>query len=413
MKQKKVSDPASEPDVALLTGGIDKHYSLGLSLALGSKGVNLDMIGNTEMDSPEIHRIPTLTFLNLYGNARQKSSLGRKLLRHLAVYGRLIRYASTATPRVFHILWNYKFQFFDRIFLLLYYKALGKKIVFTAHNVNAAERDGSDSLLNRLSLKIQYRLVDHIFVHTEKMKDQVTNDFGVGIDKISIIPFGLNNAVPQTCLTPMEARQRMRVRDSDKVILFFGRILPYKGLSYLVEAFQRIAFKDDSYRLVIAGEPKKESMQYWRDIQQTIEREIPVGQVIQDIKFIRDEEVEVYFKSADVLVLPYTDIFQSGVLFLAYSFGLPVIATDVGSLRNDIIEHETGYICRPRDTVDLARTIETYFQSNLFKTLDQRRTEIRAFAQARNCWDVVSADTRNVYLQLLARDNFGNWRPAA
>ena len=71
-----------------------------------------------------------------------------------------------AQPKIFHILWNNKFEFFDRTLLMLYYKLLGKKIVFTAHNVNIRKRDGNDSWLNRFSLKIQYQLVDHIFVHT-------------------------------------------------------------------------------------------------------------------------------------------------------------------------------------------------------------------------------------------------------
>ena len=57
-----------------------------------------------------------------------------------------------------HILWNYKLELFDRTVFMLCYKALGKKIVFTAHNVNQARRDSKDSWLNRTTLEIQYRL---------------------------------------------------------------------------------------------------------------------------------------------------------------------------------------------------------------------------------------------------------------
>ncbi len=63
---------------------------------------------------------------------------------------------------------------------MLYYKMLGKKIVFTAHNINAGLRDSSDSAWNRWTLKIQYHLSDHIFVHTEKMKHELMKDFKVG-----------------------------------------------------------------------------------------------------------------------------------------------------------------------------------------------------------------------------------------
>src|SRR5208337_1565687 len=91
--------------------------------------------------------------------------------------------------------------------------------------------------------------------------------------------------------------------------------------------------------------------------------------------FIPDEETEVYFKAADVLVLPYRHIYQSGVLFLGYSFGLPVVAADVGSLKDDIVEGNTGFVFRPEDPVDLARTIQRYFASDLFADLKSRRQE--------------------------------------
>ncbi len=100
-------------------------------------------------------------------------------------------------------------------------------------------------------------------------------------------------------------------------------------------------------------------------------------------------------------MLPYRDIFQSGVLFLGYSFGLPVIAADVGALKEEIIEGETGFVFRPRDPVDLARTIETYFSSDVFRDLKSRRQGIRDYAHARHSWDVVGQKTRNVYAALL------------
>ena len=113
-----------------------------------------------------------------------------------------------------------------------------------------------------------------------------------------------------------------------------------------------------------------------------------------------------------MLVLPYTTVFQSGVLFLAYNFGLPVIATNVGSLQDDIVEGETGYTCQSCDAADLARAIESYFESDLFKSLDHRRADIKAFARRRNSWDEVSDKTCDVYAQLLAQSNKRKHRSA-
>jgi glycosyltransferase involved in cell wall biosynthesis len=396
--------PAAVPaeiKVALLTGGSDRPYAYGLSTALVSRGICLDFIGSNQLDSSEMRATPKLNFLNLHGDPRERVNLVRKGARVLAFYARLIRYAVTSKPKIFHILWNNKMQLFDRTLLMLGYKLLGKKIVLTAHNVNAARRDGKDSALNRLTLKIQYHLADHLFVHTQKMKSELRDEFGVRPEKVTVIPFGINNSVPNTVLSSAEARRRLGIAADEMTILFFGAIWPYKGLEHLVAAFGQLAPKHPEYRLIIAGESKKGSEQYLRDIQNTIEGDPCRNQIIQKIEFVPDAETEIYFKAADVLVLPYSEIFQSGVLFLAYSFGLPVIAGDVGSFRDDIIPGKTGYLCRSSSPADLATAIETYFESDLHKTLEQRRPEIRDHAMARNSWSVVADMTRGLYLELL------------
>src|SRR5262249_42148475 len=123
--------------------------------------------------------------------------------------------------------------------------------------------------------------------------------------------------------------------------------------------------------------------------------------VIEHIDYIPDEEVESFFKAADVLALPYTHIFQSGVLFLGYSFGLPAVATDVGSFAEDIVEGETGFICRSGDTIDLAHTLRKYFESSLYRELEKRRHEIEAFGNQRYSWSKVGELTDCVYRRLL------------
>ncbi len=385
--------------MALLTGGDDRPYVYGFTKALASRGATLELIGSDDLSCPEIYRQPGVSFLNLRGSQRSDVSFRRKVLRVLVYYARLIRYAATAKPRIFHILWNNKFEWFDRTLLMLYYRFLGKKMVLTAHNINACRRDGDDTALNRLTLRIQYRLAHHIFVHTDKMKRELSDTFNVDGDRVTVIPFGINNSVPNTTLTERDARQRLRIRNGEKVILFFGRITPYKGLEYLIEAFRQIKGEREEYRLIIAGKPDR-CERYWTQIREAIYEDVQRGRILLRADFIPDEETEVYFKAADVLALPYTSIFQSGVLFLTYSYGLPVIATDVGSLREDIVGGRTGFLCRPRDPVDLARTIERYFASDLFKNLDIRRQEIQQYANARYSWSVVGDTTMKVYAAL-------------
>jgi len=393
-------DATREISVALLTGGGDKPYAFGLAMELISKVASLDLIGSDELDSPEFHNKRGVNFLNLRGDQRPDASLRKKMFRVLAYYAKLIQYALTAKPGIFHILWNNKFEFFDRTLLMFYYRLLGKQIVLTLHNVNARRRDSKDTSLNQLTLRIQYRLADHIFVHTEKMKIELIEEFRVQAARLTVIPFGINNAVPDTRLTAGEAKARLGIRNGDRTILFFGNIAPYKGLEYLISAFRQIATRHDDYRLIIAGRPKN-CEKYWAAIREAIRQDVQRGRILLKEEYIPDDMTEIYFKAADVLALPYKYIYQSGVLFLGYSFGLPVLAADVGSLKEDIIEGETGLIFKPQDPDDLARVIEQYFSSDLFLDLANRRERIRSFANKRHSWNEVGQITREVYASLL------------
>jgi glycosyltransferase involved in cell wall biosynthesis len=408
IKEKKMAVSPSEGTtlvtckiaVTLLTGGGDRPYAFGLATELIRSGTVLDLIGSDDLDSPEFHGKPQVHFLNLRGDQRPEVSNAKKVLRVLLFYVKLIRYALRSKPKIFHILWNNKFQSFDRTVLTLYYKLLGKKIVLTVHNVNAARRDSKDTLYNRLTLRFQYLLANHLFVHTDKMKAELAEEFGVPGSRATVIPFGINNAVPDTSLTPSEAKRRLGVADHEKTILFFGNIAPYKGLEYLVAAFHEILSRDKDYRLLIAGRPK-DCEEYWEAIHTSIREDLRTGRVRLRAAYIPDEETEVYFKGSDVLVLPYTYVYQSGVLFLAQSFGLPVLAADVGSLKDEIVEGKNGFVFKAADSVDLANTIERYFSSDLFNCLDGRRNEIRDCAATQHSWEIVGQMTMEVYAGLL------------
>jgi glycosyltransferase involved in cell wall biosynthesis len=401
--RRERSDETPPISVSLLTGGSDKPYVHGLTDALLAKGARLDVIGSDELDDPDLRGRSGVNFLNLRGDQRNNANFATKALRIAKYYARLLAYAATAKPRIFHILWNNKFESFDRTLLMLYYKCLGKRVVLTAHNVNLGERDRKDGFLNRLTLGIQYRLADRIFVHTPKMKNELAEAFDVAEQQITVIPFGINDSVPRTNLSRAEARNRLAIRDSEKVILFFGRIKPYKGLQDLLAAFQQISTQGDEYRLMIVGRlDPLNGESYNKLIRDTIRERVPGGQILLRTEFVPDEEIEIYFKAADLFVLPYTHIYQSGVLVLGYSFGLPVLVTDVGSLKDYVVEGKTGYVCSPQDPPDLARVIERYFAGDLFKNLGTVRSEIENFARERHSWERVGEITMDTYADLLA-----------
>jgi glycosyltransferase involved in cell wall biosynthesis len=151
------------------------------------------------------------------------------------------------------------------------------------------------------------------------------------------------------------------------------------------------------FRLLVAGSVKKGEESHFNEVNGLIEELGLTDVVDRRIGYIPEEEVELYFKSTDVLVLPYRRIFQSGVLLLAYNFGVPVVVSDAGSLPEEVVEGQTGYVFRCGSPPDLAAQIRRYFESELFHALPDRREWIVNYANKHYSWKDLAAKTRDVY----------------
>jgi glycosyltransferase involved in cell wall biosynthesis len=382
--------------ISLLTGGGEKHYQLGLISGLIAADIDVEFIGNDEISNSDLLNHSNVTFYNLRGNQNHYAPIKEKVARILRYYYKLIKYAVQTDSKIFHIQWLNKFYFFDRTILMLLYKLLGKKIVFTAHNINAKKRENRDNFINRLSLKIHYALCDSIIVHTKIMKDELINDFNTDPDKIYVICHGLNSTAPIRGVTQSEARNHLGVTQHCKCILFFGCIDYYKGLDVLCKAFYKLSYKCKDYFLIIAGRDK-DCPEYVKESIGYIDKPDLSGQWLLKNDFIPDDDLECYFSAADCIVLPYRKIYQSGVIFLAYRFGLPIIATDVGSFKEDIIQGETGFICKNNSDEGLSETINDYFNNELYLNLKNNRGIIKRIANEKYSWEKIGFKTYNVY----------------
>lgn len=132
--------------------------------------------------------------------------------------------------------------------------------------------------------------------------------------------------------------------DGPLVVLFFGRLLPYKGLDYLLEAFRQL--DPAKFALLIAGEGELP-----REVFDT-----PNIRVIQ--RFIGDEDLPGVFNQAHVVALPYVAASQSGVAYMAFAFERPVIATQVGGLGDVVVDDFNGFLVEPRSAGPLAAALE-------------------------------------------------------
>src|SRR5687767_10572859 len=299
--------------VALLTGGKDPHYVGGLLRALTARGVDVALVCGSEL-TPHT-TAAHIEFHNLVGSQDPSDGLLAKAWRVLTYYARLIRFAARTDARLFHVLWCRKFPVVERTVLSAYFKALRKRLVFTAHNIDDEARDGRRrTLRGRLSLRFLYRVADHVLVHTDSMKRELIEHFGVADARVTVVPLGINDVIPVSSESRAEARQQLGLGSEDKVLLFFGNIAPYKGVEDLVRALGVLVRDDPAFRLIIAGPVRdKSSEAYWHGVEQ-LSRELGVEKPVhKTIGYIPDEAVGRYFRASDVVILPYRRIYQSGV----------------------------------------------------------------------------------------------------
>ncbi len=155
-------------------------------------------------------------------------------------------------------------------------------------------------------------------------------------------------------------------------LLFFGKIRPYKGLETFLEALALLRGRMP-FEATIAGEFYVDP----RPFKRLVHKNGLVDQVTWIDRYISNEEVPHVFRSADVVVLPYVEATQSGVVSAAYQFDVPVIASDVGGLSEIVIEGETGCLFPPGNAEALAEKIIQYFEARKKKEFQENIREFR------------------------------------
>lgn len=323
-----------------------------------------------------------------------------KAKNSIRFYSLQIRHLLFSRAGIVHFQWLDRFILVDRVVLPLLARLRGHKVVVTVHNINAGKRDNRDTFINRFSLRALYQLANHLIVHTVQSKNELLQEFPVKPEKVSVIRHGMNNRVFQQGMSTAEAREKLGLKQSHKVILFFGNIDSYKGLDLLIESLEHLSpHIQEDVRLTIAGNSKVAT--YTESIKAAIAASRFSEQISSRIEHIPDDEVEQYFMAADCIVLPYRNIYQSGVIFMAYTFGLPIIVSDIGNFRNDMIVGKTGLLLDNNTPEGIGKEISAYFGSSLYINLPETRQQIKDWAWDNYSWNSIGQETRKLYLSLL------------
>jgi glycosyltransferase involved in cell wall biosynthesis len=376
------------PKICILPNAFQTHYTMDFVNALSRSGVNITFMGSDRYDPATYD--PRINYHRFIGSHDEHRPLVIKLARLAVYYGHIFFFILFTRIRLFHIFWV-RFYMIDGIAIPLLLKLFRKKIVYTAHNVLPHDKG---TRRNRLIFSLIYRLMDLILVHSEEIKASLCTQFNIPDTKIRVIKHGVYTVIPQT-LTLAEARRQLSLGSEEKVLLFFGRIAPYKGVHTILEAYQELIRQDSAIKLVIAGKVEKDFIQEWEQLC----AEQPQDNLLILSDFIPDEKVALLFAAANVLLLPYLEGSQSGALFMSYANGLPVIASEIGSFPRDIIPGKTGYLFPPRDVAALIKRIHEGFASRLFIP-ETSRESIRQFANETYSWDDISAIVKDFYSEL-------------
>ncbi len=186
-----------------------------------------------------------------------------------------------------------------------------RPLVLTAHDILPREaRPGQRRAQRRL-----YDRFDAIVVHSEHGRLRLTGELGVEQERVHVIPHGVLEHLAAGAADGADTHPPFET--VEPVVLCFGLMRPYKGIDLLLEAWRGI----EGAELWVAGMPRM-------DIS-ALRAAAPPG-VRFVPRFIGDDELPAYFRRADVVVLPYREIDQSGVLFTALAFGKPLLLSDVG-----------------------------------------------------------------------------------
>lgn len=317
-----ISTPGLRDYVLSLAGVLSKVVDLLLIVEDGVSEADAAAVG-----AASVIRTPWPRHRDIAGN-----------VRHLAKIKSAI---SSFNPDVVHVGGE------GQVWLTALKSVLGARpLVVTAHDVHTHPGDRDSQTIPRPIINAFIKTADAVIVHGDGLKRDAEQSLGLSPARV----FSSLHPVMRRYREIADREGLRRADDGALRILFFGRIFRYKGLDHLIAADDMIGSSAPNRKIVIAGRGEMEAAQ----------AAAAANPERYDLRPRRIDDVETaqLFKDADVLVLPYIEASQSGVLAIAPSFGLPVVATDVGEIGDVVRKTGMGLLVPPADPAALAQALK-------------------------------------------------------
>ncbi len=369
-------------------GGMD-YYDLGLCQGLLNDGWEVGWYTCSQTADPTLKSVGFYpVYKGIWGKANKYLRAARYLMGSLNALSK----ASSSGEKIVH------FHFFhgamEELMLLLLAKLYGRKVVVTVHDVESFA--GSGGPASGMVSKI-YGMADKFIVHNEVSRRELIQALGADPAKISIIPhgnyLGSIHGVPSTA----QAKEVLGIRPNAKVILFFGQIKDVKGVDLLLEAMPAVAAEVPEVVLLVAGRPWKNDFGQYQEILDRLELN---DRVRLHIRFIPDDEVSTFYAAADVVVLPYRRIYQSGVVLLAMSYGKAVLVSDLPGMTEIVTDGINGYAFPSGDSQALGASLVHILKDDTGRAAAAKQG--LDYVSTRHDWNQIGRQTGDVYQSMLS-----------
>jgi glycosyltransferase involved in cell wall biosynthesis len=248
--------------------------------------------------------------------------------------------------------WNPFFGLAFGTIVNLLYLLSKQRTCFLCHNITPHE----NTLLDKVLSKYAFLTAQYFIVHSEEDEHHLRALKPTAHIKRNPHPtysFFRNYEI----FTKEQARNSLNIPPHKNVLLFFGLVREYKGLEHIIVAMQSIVKHIDCVLLVVGEfyESKQKHISLINDL-------LLHDYVIVIDRYVKNEEVPLYFCSADVVVLPYISATQSGIVQIAFSLRKPVITTNVGGLPEAVEDGKTGFIVEPQSPEQLSEAVIRYYR---------------------------------------------------
>jgi len=260
--------------------------------------------------------------------------------------------------------------------------ARGAPRVFTSHNVL---RRGTGAVRQQ-AVRLVVARCDAVIAHTRAGSCALVERFGADPARVHTIPHGAFDALPHQEEEKPLAPELAAVEGP--VVLCFGVLRPYKGVDVLVDAFRGL----HGAELWIVGRP-------WMDIEPLRRAASDAGSAVRFVdRYVADAELPALFRRADLVVLPYRRIDQSGVLYTALAFGKAMVLSDVGGFSELARDHQAAELVPPGDPQALRATLQRLLADPGARGQLERRAA--AAAAGPYSWAEIARRTLKVYEEL-------------